>query len=147
MAVIYCFVSDLCNSLWFQIRLTTLARFELYFKIFFVYFFSQIEVEDTIGPVSTVVINRFDYYLFFSWCFIIFVSFDFVWRKTQFKQVFIKLMKDLFSNNRLLPLPQPPYRPMIQNRNEQRTAHLHSDWECEHKNMSFKFSITFLMQA
>lgn len=87
----------------------------------------EIEVFDTIGPVSTVVSKRFDFYLFFSWCFLIFVSFDYILRKTQFKQVFIKLIMDLFNYNRLLQLPQPPYRPMIQNRHEQRAVHPHFD--------------------
>lgn len=87
----------------------------------------EIEVSDFDGPVPSVSVKRFDYYLFVSWCFLIFVCVDFILRKTQFKHVLIQTVKNLFNYNGFLQLPQPPQRPMIQNRQEQRAAHLHVD--------------------
>ena len=36
------------------------------------------------GPVPTIPVERFDYYLFVSWLFVIFVSIDFIIRKSAF---------------------------------------------------------------
>ncbi len=79
-----------------------------------------------IGPVPTVPIARFDYYLAVSWIFIIVVFIDFVIRKTKLKTIVINILKNIITvlkPPKLPQLPQPPEIPMIQHHN----PHLHSD--------------------
>lgn len=83
----------------------------------------SIESSDLEGPVPTVVLQTFDYYLLFSWILVIFVSCDLILRKTRLKTFLIQLYKYLFTNTRPRQLPQGPLRRMIQNNEE----HLHND--------------------
>lgn len=92
--------------------------------------------EDLEGPVPTVAIKSFDYYLFISWAFLIFVSIDFLIRKTKFKIYvfrFIKRLILLIRPARLMELPQPPQLPMLEqiNDNDQNAPrdiqHLHHE--------------------
>ena len=82
----------------------------------------SIEVQDFEGPVPTIIVKQFDYYLLLSWLFLIIVGTDLLLRKTQFKHYVITFFKRLLANNRQMQLPQPPHRPMIQNQD-----HLHVD--------------------
>jgi hypothetical protein len=43
----------------------------------------NISESDFEGPVPTVTVERFDYYLLISWIFVIFVSLEFLIRKSQ----------------------------------------------------------------
>ena len=45
----------------------------------------NISESDFEGPVPTIPVERFDYYLFISWLFVMFVSIDFMLRKSLFK--------------------------------------------------------------
>ena len=83
-----------------------------------------VEVQDFEGPVPTVVEKGFDYYLFFSWVFIILVSIDFTIRKTQFKRYIIRVIRKLANLERMLQLPRPPQRQMLQ---QQPNQHPHND--------------------
>lgn len=80
-----------------------------------------IEENDLNGPVPTVIEKTFDYYLFFSWLFIIFISFDFLIRKTRFGVILNNLYKKYFLRPR--QIQQGPQRHMIET-NEQ---HPHID--------------------
>ena len=85
-----------------------------------------IDEQDLVGPVPAVPVEKFDYYLFISWVFLIAVSIDFLIRKTNIKSYLLKFAKRLICYlipTKLLELPQPPEIPMIQDNN----PHLHND--------------------
>jgi hypothetical protein len=44
------------------------------------------------GPVPTVPVDQFDYFLFISWVFVIFVSLDYLIRKTNLRVYFFNLV-------------------------------------------------------
>ena len=68
--------------------------------------------------MPTAPIQVYDYYLLISWLFLLFVSFDFLLRRTQFLSLSVSYTKkfiNLITNrNGILELPQPPQRQMIQ---------------------------------
>jgi hypothetical protein len=73
------------------------------------------------------VIKQFDYYLLFSWFFLIFVAIDCILRKTEIKKLISKYIKALLKYRFRLMYPHPNI-PMIQNRLEiNQTNHLHKD--------------------
>ena len=93
-----------------------------------------ISESDLIGPVPTVPVKKFDYYLLISWLFIIFVSIDFLIRKTKFNHYFLyvinklnHLMRALTNSNGLLELPEPTQRQMIQDTSNPQINHPHHD--------------------
>ncbi|CAF0800743.1 unnamed protein product [Brachionus calyciflorus] len=81
------------------------------------------------GPVPTVPIIGPDYYLWLAWAFLIFVSFDFLIRKTNLKIQICRMIRYFilfFRPIRLIELDEPIRLPAIQNAN-QNNAHPHSD--------------------
>jgi hypothetical protein len=78
------------------------------------------------GPVPTVPIAKFDYYLAISWIFVIIVFLDFLIRKTKLKSLLLNILKNIIiilKPPKFPQLPQPPEIPMIQHHN----SHLHND--------------------
>lgn len=85
-----------------------------------------IEQQDLEGPVPTVAIKYFDYSLWFSWLFVLFVSLELVIRKTHLKNWIIDIYKRFFIDNRPRGLPHNP-RQMIQNGAQNNENHPHND--------------------
>jgi thiol-disulfide isomerase/thioredoxin len=90
-----------------------------------------IEYYDYQGPVPTEPTQTYDYYLLVSWCFLLFVLFDCLLRKTKFISFTLSLINKLLdfvlNRNEILGLPQPPERAMIQDNNQAQVNHLHID--------------------
>lgn len=82
----------------------------------------EMEPQDFEGPVPTVAVKYFDFYLLISWIFLIFVIFEQLLRKTELKSYIVKSFKYLFIKNRLMQVQQGPQRHMIQNE-----EHEHND--------------------
>jgi hypothetical protein len=83
------------------------------------------------GPLPTEPQEKFDYFLLISWLFLIFVSIDFLIRKTKFNHYFLyvinklnHLMRTLTNSNGLLELPEPAQRQMIQNNPQANHSHI-----------------------
>lgn len=79
------------------------------------------------GPVPTVPATGSDYYLWLAWGFLIFVSIDFVIRKTNFKHklfAFIRYAILFFRPIRLNEIGEPVRLPAIEN---QQNNHPHYD--------------------
>ena len=85
--------------------------------------------EDFDGPLSSMPVKIFDYYLFLSWLFLFVVCVDMLIRKTNMTRYILSYLNSLF--RRQLRLPNVQYRPMIQHHNYQpdnnNTNHLHND--------------------
>lgn len=55
----------------------------------------EIDEEDLVGPVPTVAQQRFDYFLFISWIFLIIVSIDYSIRKTRLRVYLMRWLRRL----------------------------------------------------
>lgn len=82
----------------------------------------ELEPQDFDGPLPTVTVKYFDFYLLISWLFLIFVIVEQLLRKTELKSYIVKSFKYLFTNNRLMQVQPGPHRHMIQNEH-----HEHND--------------------
>ena len=93
---------------------------------------------DLVGPVPTVPVKGFDYFLFFSWVFLIVFSADMLVRPTHLQshlvnagRLVVHLESALFTRHHIPELPQPPQFPMLQHHHQQQ-PHPHSNVEHLH---------------
>ena len=84
--------------------------------------YKSVTVSDTdlVGPVLTMPVKGFDFFLFFSWMFRIVFSADMLVRRTHLQShivnaglLVIHLASDLFKRHHILELPQPPQFSML----------------------------------